>query len=64
MSEVLFCAVENDEFERIVFVEKDLKTLARKIGVSYSTIRSGKSRGSIVGGYKILKVEIEEKDVE
>ena len=49
MSKHLYCAVDNDEYERIVYVEKNLKNLC--------SISSCYRRGRKCKGYRIAKMD-------
>ena len=55
---IVFCAVTNDCFEHIVFMEDTLKDLAKKINRAYSTARTAHSLHRVCGGYKIERVAL------
>ena len=57
----VYCAVEPEKYERIVFIEDSPQKLAKILGVPYSTILSVKSRGGKCRGLKIIKVEIDDE---
>jgi hypothetical protein len=57
----LYLAVEDDKYERIVYMESNMKALAEKIGVKTCTAWSALSKHMRCGGYYIEKVVIEEE---
>lgn len=60
----LYMAVEDDEYELPVFIEESRMALARKLGVSKTTVfryYNGKTKESKTG-YRFIEVEIDEED--
>lgn len=57
----VFCAVKNDRYEQICFIEDTLIRLAQVMGVSYQSIKGTRSRKQPIYGYKIVKVEIDDE---
>lgn len=57
---IIYCAVENNRLEYIRFMEDNLKSIAKKIGASYQSVKSARSLGLPCRGYKIEKVEIDD----
>lgn len=58
---IVYCAVENNQFELIRFMADTIAALARDMKMSASAIYSYKSRGQSVFGLKIIEVEIDDE---
>ena len=57
----VYCAVEPDKYERIVFIENSPSKLADVMGVPRQTLACAKCRGNKCRGLKIIEVEIEDE---
>lgn len=56
----VFCAVDDDKYERIRYMEDSMKELAKRLNTSPTNLSSYKSRGQALFGLKIIKVVIDE----
>lgn len=59
---MVFCAIENTKYEHIRYMEDNLIELAKKLGCSYSSLKSANCRGITCKGYKIETVKIDRSE--
>jgi hypothetical protein len=57
----VYCAVDNDKYERIRFVADSIKELSGMLGVKPATLRGYLSRGNARNGLKFERVCIEDE---
>lgn len=57
----VYCAVEPNKYERIVFIEDSPRKLAKILGVKHESISSAKARGVKCRGLKIIEVVIDDE---
>ena len=56
----VFCAVDNDKYERIRYMADSMKELARILGTKPTNLSAYKCRGESFFGMKIIKVVFED----
>lgn len=56
----VFCAVDDDKYERIRYIADSMKDLAKQLNTSPTNLSSYKSRGQALYGLKFIKVVIDE----
>lgn len=57
---IVYCAVDNDKYERIRFLADTIKELSNILDVKPSSLKSYLSRGQAWFGLKFIRVEIED----
>lgn len=55
----VYCAVDNDKYERIRFIADTQKELSEMVGIKHCSLRSYLCRGQSWFGYKFIRVEID-----
>lgn len=60
----VYCAVDDDEYERIRYLADSMNALCKILGASSKALRSCKSRGQAWHGMKFITVVIDDKDDE
>lgn len=56
----VYCAVDNDKYERIRFLADTIKELSNTLGVKPASLKGYMSRGQAWFGLKFIKVEIDD----
>lgn len=55
----VYCAVDNDKYERVRLMADTTKELSAMLGIKPNSLRSALCRGQTCRGLKIIKVEID-----